>query len=197
MSRIPVRYQHGYPVYEQTWNQAIFDHIDEHGLDSALATYSYEEVVHHIGGEMFGAKVTDDEVTIVKWFDNVNQLGYPDVEVAFDFLDALKYIRIGWALSQDFLVVYETQSREYHKHPLSKWSKVKTTSQQGNNNAKKKKSHKNEAELDADPDLTASEKTGIKNKLNDLGTSVAEEHEDDEHYWAFYNKLDELGFVEH
>lgn len=107
MSRIPTRMsKHGYPIYEQTWNQEVHDCIFKQGLEVAINNYTEEEVLHHLGGEAYGAEIGSDYVVLIDHFDNNKGASWSIVEPILDMFKDIKPVElVGATLTGSTLIL--------------------------------------------------------------------------------------------
>lgn len=76
---------------EPVYNQVINDCIYQQGIDKALAIYSNDEVEHHIGGQMHGAKVVEGSYVIeVRHFENKLGATWEQVEPILELFKKVK-----------------------------------------------------------------------------------------------------------
>ncbi len=188
MSRTPTRIsKHGYDVYEQDWNKEVHDYICANGVESALLNYSYEEVVHHLGGEAYGAKIDKDTIVTCRHFQNPLELSWSALFPAIAITDSMLVDEICFTLSKSVLIVSHKRSRlEESTEMWNYYQKMESTG----------KDHATENDLNTDSDYTPTERTAIKDKLAEMNLTMEQEYAEGVKINQIYDIINSLGFTE-
>ncbi|MBA7548864.1 hypothetical protein ES705_41332 [subsurface metagenome] len=92
---------------EPVFYPAITDYICQQGIDKALAIYSKDEVEHHMGGQMFGAKVVEGSHVIeVCHFTNTSGAHWEQVEPILKLYEKVKTMTfVGTILTDNDMIL--------------------------------------------------------------------------------------------
>jgi len=119
--------EHGYPIKERYFKKEIYDDIYNRGLDYALSKHHRLDVLKALGGEEYGARITEDVVISTTWFDSSSK----PLSSIEDLIPAMESIGIHFTLTNSLLVLTFPAFRiEYNPVMIAR---VKKTIQLGKN----------------------------------------------------------------
>lgn len=98
----PPMSKHGYPILERQWKREIFDDIHNKGLDQALNVHNRLDVLKALGGEEYGARITNELVIFTVWYDNPESL---DVSAIEDLIPQMDVLGIKFTLTNSLLIL--------------------------------------------------------------------------------------------
>lgn len=180
----------GYTVNERFWDKKVFDDIWHQGIDHALSVHDRLDVLKAIGGEEYGAKITDDTVAFVHWFDN-SGLPYSSIKdlrpamdsVGITFVHTIVYLAL---IVPRIRVSFSRVSRELYLKAVE--NGVERT-------------HTKLTDYEADPNWSSEEIAAIRAEYSkidavDPDAIFDEELRQREIYWGIRDALISRGFIQ-